>query len=242
MTRTFIIPLFLIAAQPVAAAGFQAPEGCTLFMTVQSRECRVSNYYKCSGDAPGDQWREDADQEGVFFKSRIDYETQWIESFETFPDTRQTLDPNPQDPASFSELLSTNSDTFAFGLSKDDGTQTRVEGFDKLTGRTFTIDGITLSETQYEFTEMTPDGTILRRARGNEYASPDMRMFFSGPSEWDLGDGNFLPSDGSPVEFIFPGEPGFAARQPIFDCDELMSEARPEPLPGGAFHTRHSDG
>ena len=44
-----------------------------------------------------------------------------------------------------------------------------------------------------------------------------------GPSEWDGGDGNYLPIDGSPVQFIFPGEPGFASTQPLFDCDAVMS-------------------
>ena len=33
-----------------------------------------------------------------------------------------------------------------------------------------------------------------------------------------------LPVDGSPVQFIFPGEPGFFSTEPIFDCDALMSD------------------
>ena len=42
---------------------------------------------------------------------------------------------------------------------------------------------------------------------------------------WDPGDGTYLPLDGSPVEFIFPGEPGFLKTQPIYDCDAIMSLA-----------------
>ena len=50
--------------------------------------------------------------------------------------------------------------------------------------------------------------------------------------ETDLGDGRWLPIDGSPVEFVFPGEKGFLARQPIHDCDALTAEAaRPLILP-----------
>lgn len=226
MMRTFLLSLPLMAvAMPAMAGSFTPPEGCSLFMTVQSRQCRVSNYYTCTQDAPGEQWRSDFDQEGIYFSSKIDAEAQWIESHDLPDLVIQRLDPNPDDPASFSELLSSGTDTFAFGLSRDNGERTRVTGFDRLTGRSVTIDGIPLQETEFEFTETDPAGNILRQSRGNEYISPDMRMFFSGPSEWNGGDGQFLPIDGSPREFIFPGEPGFATTQPIFDCDAILSLA-----------------
>lgn len=211
------------AGMAQAANSFTPPQGCTLFMTVQSRACRVSNHYKCTQDAPGDQWRADFDQEGMFFQSRIDSETQWIESFEGNPAVRQTLDPAPADPASFSELLSSGMDTFDFGLSKDDGARTRVTGYDRLTGNSFTIDGVPLRETEYEYTETDLSGNVIARAHGNEYIHSDWRMFFSGRSEWDPGDGNYLPMDGSPMKFLFPGQPGFGATQPIFDCDPVLS-------------------
>ena len=54
-----------------------------------------------------------------------------------------------------------------------------------------------------------------------------MRMFFAGPGDVDLGDGQWLPIDGSPMEFIFPGEAGFMATQPLFDCDAVMSMVSP---------------
>jgi hypothetical protein len=230
--------LLALAAAPGHAAGaFTPPEGCTTQMTVQSRGCRVSNHYICQADPPGDQWRADFDQEGVYFLSRIDREAQWIESYDLHPTVRQTLDPNPADPASFSTLLATGTDTFAFDLSRDNGENTRVRGFDTLTGQTFVIDGITLQETRFEFTETDPAGTVLRRSRGSEYIHPDWRMFFSGPSEWDAGDG-FVPYDGSPVSFIFPGEPGFAATEPLFDCDAVLSAL---PLPKAKEVSRHDD-
>ena len=218
-----LMMLSVLLGAPATAGTFTPPEGCAAFLTVQSRQCRVSNYYKCSGDAPGDQWRQDFDQEGPFFKSRIDYETQWIESFDLNPEVRQSLDPGAEDPASFSGLLSTQRDDFAFGLTKATGEQTRVRGFDKLTGKSFVIDGVTLKQTEFEFTETDLAGNILRQSRGNEFISPDYRMFFSGPSEWDDGTG-YVPIDGSPVQFILPGEPKFGATQPIFDCDAVLSE------------------
>jgi hypothetical protein len=209
---------------PAHAGTFTPPEGCTAFMTVQARQCRVSNYFKCKTDAPGDQWRTDFDQEGAFFTSRIDSEAQWIESFDSDPPVRQTLDANPKDPASFSALIGTGTDTFAFGLTRDTGESSSVTGFDKLTGKTVVIDGITLQQTEFDYTEVDPMGNTLRQSYGNEYVHPEWRLFFSGPSFWDPGDGNFLPLDGSPVQFIFPDEPGFAATQPIFDCDAILSQ------------------
>ena len=37
--------------------------------------------------------------------------------------------------------------------------------------------------------------------------------------------------DGSPVQFINPGEPGFLATEPLFECDAIMSSLpfNPEP-------------
>lgn len=212
----------MIGAVPAIAAGtFTPPAGCTGWLTVQARACRVSNYYKCTQDAPGDQWRADFDQDGLFFASRTDSEGQWVESIDMNPMVRQTLDAGSEDPASFSELLG-GLDTFAFSLSRDTGDGSLVRGFDRLTGRTVQIDGVTLTETQFEFSETDASGGSLRRSRGNEYIHPEWRLFFAGPSEWDDGSG-YVPLDGSPVQFIFPGEPGFFATRPLFECDAVLS-------------------
>jgi hypothetical protein len=221
MRKFLILTCLMLAAAPASSGTWAAPEGCEVFMTVQSKACRVSHYYRCEADNPGDQWRVDIDQEGPFFYSRIDSEGQWIESYDPI---KQTLDPSPADAASFSELLSSGVDTWDFGLSKADGSGSRATGFDRLTGKTSVIDGITLSQTEVEFTEYGSDGTVLRQSRGNEYLHPEWRLFFAGPGETDLGDGQWLPIDGSPVQFIFPGEEGFLANQPLYDCDALTAE------------------
>jgi hypothetical protein len=222
----------LFALLPVAAhAGtWTPPEGCEVFLTVQAKMCRVSNHYRCSADAPGDQWRADFDQEGMFFQSRINFEAEWVESFDVNPPVRQWLKDGAEDPARFSELLSSGVDTFAFELGREDGADSSVRGFDRLTGRSVTIDGVVLEETQFDAVETGVDGSV-RQSRGNEYISREMRLFFAGPGETDLGDGQWLPIDGSPLQFISPGEPGFAATQPLYDCDPLTAEGpvqRPE--------------
>jgi hypothetical protein len=221
MRKLLIIACLTTPAAPALAGNWTAPEGCEAFMTVQSKACRVSHYYRCSANAPGDQWRVDMDQEGPYFYSRIDHEAQWVESYDP---VKQVLDPAPADAASFSELLSSGIDTWDFTLSKVDGSGSRASGYDRLTGKTVVIDGITLSQTEVDFTEYDLAGNITRRSRGTEYLHPDWRMFFAGPGETDLGDGQWLPIDGSPVEFIFPGEEGFLASQPKYDCDALTAE------------------
>ncbi|MBD3763286.1 MAG: hypothetical protein IE927_00735 [Rhodobacterales bacterium] len=225
-------------AQSPAPGVFTPPPGCQGFLTVQSRGCRVSNHYRCEADAPGDQWRADFDQEGPYFVSRIDAEGQWVESYDLFPTVRQVLDAGPEDAQSFSTLLAEGIDTFAFGLSRDTGETSRVRGFDRLTGAEVVIDGIPLRQTDFEFTETNPDGSLRRRARGREYIHPDWRLFFAGPSEWDGGDG-FVAYDGSPVQFVFAGEPGFMATEPLYECDAILSRLPLSPLP--KEDTSHDD-
>lgn len=235
MRNVSTLALFLALPVAAQAGSFTPPEGCATWLTVQSRGCYVANYYKCEADTPGDQWRADFDQEGLFFLSRIDSETQWVESIEvSTPRVTQTLDPAPQDPASFSDLLSTGRDDFIFSLSKDNGEHSNVRGHDALTGKTFTIDGITLEETEYDYTETDDAGNILRQSRGHEYIHREWRLFFSGHSEWWDGT-QWLPLEGSPVQFILPGEPGFAATQPVFECDSLMSQLPVPDLHRAAF-------
>lgn len=218
-----ILPLLPL---PALAGTWTPPEGCAPYLTVQGKACRVSHHYTCIGDAPGDQWRVDMDQEGPFFYSRIDREGQWLESYDPI---LQTLDPNPIDRSSFSQLLAAGIDTLDFTLSKEDGTGSRAAGYDRLTGEIVVIDGVTLQQTEVAFTEYDRGGAVLRRARGTEYISADWRLFFAGPGETDLGDGQWLPIDGSPVEFVFPGEDGFLSAQPKYDCDVLSAGATPAP-------------
>ena len=213
---------FALAPVPVQAGAFNPPDGCTGYLTVQSRGCRVSNHYTCEKDTPGDQWRADFDQDGVFFVSRIDREAQWIESYDLFPSVRQALDDGAADPASFSELLETGADSFDFRLSKDTGATSHVTGYDRLTGKHVVIDGVALQETEFEFVETGPDGTVIHRAHGQEFVSADWRLFFAGPTTWDVGDGPF-DVDSTPVEFALPGDRGFFTTEPKFDCDALMS-------------------
>jgi hypothetical protein len=225
MMHRALLPLFLLAT-PAFAGSFTPPEGCTATLTLQGRGCYVANYYTCEGENPGDKWRADFDQEGMFYLSKIDNETQWVESYSLNPKVMQTLDPNPKDPANFTSLLETGRDDFEFGLTKETGEHTNVKGYDKLTGETVTIDGMTLLQTEFDYVESDDEGNELRKAHGNEFVSEEFRNFFSGTSEyWDGAD--WLPMDGTPVQFARPGDKGFAVTQPLFDCDAVMSQLAP---------------
>jgi hypothetical protein len=233
----------LFLATPSLAGTFSAPEGCALKLTVQSRGCSVSHFYTCEKDPKGNQWRADFGYEGQVYLSMIDSETQWVESYDidpmgANPPARETLDPDPRDPASLSELVDTGLDSFDFNLTKDSGEQTRVVGFDKLTGKNAVIDGVTLKQTEYEYTQTDMAGTVLRHSKGREYISEEFRSFFSGHSEWDAEDGSTIMIEGAPISFILPGEPGFASTTPLFECDAQMSSFTPQisPVPKDPDH------
>jgi len=214
----------LCLALPVSAqaAGFSSPAGCTTKMTVQSKQCRVSNYYTCDAEPAGTMWRVDADQQGPFFLTQTNAEGEWLQSHDGGLQGAQTLGAR-KDPASLSALFGQGRDTYEFWLDHADGTLTHVTGQDDLTGQTTVIDGQKLALTAFSFTETDAAGSILRQSRGQEYVSRDLGSFFSGRSEYGDGAGNWAPSDGSPMSFAFPGEAGFEASQPIFDCDAVIS-------------------
>jgi hypothetical protein len=213
--------LLALVYSPALAVTWTPPAGCEAYVTVQSRSCIVSHLFRCEGDPAGDQWRVDMGQEGEFFYSHIDSEGQWLESYGA---AQQLLDPAPADPASITNLLASGLDTADFSVSRDDGTGSRFSGFDRLTGKEVEIDGVMLLQTEIDYTEYDRAGTVVGQVRGNEFIHPDWRTFLGGAGERDLRDGKWLPIDGSPVEFAFPGEDGFLATEPKYDCDALTAE------------------
>lgn len=219
--------LILLGLCPAATAGtFTPPQGCTPEMTVQMLGCTVSNHFTCTADAPGDRWRADFGQNGLFFRSRINSEAEWVESFDVNPDMRKVLEQPQRDPGSMTDLLTTGKDSYDFSTLADDGKRQNVTGFDKLTGESVVIDGVTLQRTEYDAEAVHDDGTPAWHTRGNEYVDPLRRVFISGRGEWQGAEGgDFLPFDFSPLNFAFPGEKGFMSTTPLFGCDEVLSRA-----------------
>jgi hypothetical protein len=122
--------------------------------------------------------------------------------------------------------VATGVDTYDFTTVGDDGLVTRFVGQDRLTGQTVTIDGVTLDETDYAIRAIAPDGTEMWRSAGREYISRDFTMFLSGRSTITTPDETWETND-TPVDFVFPDEPGFLTGSPIHGCGTVLSKGAP---------------
>lgn len=214
-------------AGPVAAQSrvVTPPASCEAYLTVQSRSCVVSHHWRCAGDPEGTQWTLSMDEDGAFDLSQTDAEYRWLVTLGLRSGLRQDLTEPEQDPASFSELLNNGADSYVFTLDYGVGNgvlgQVTYSGFDRLTGEEVVIDGQRLLRTEFALEYDFGDG--MRRLTGHQYISPEYRLFFSGVEQFTDPDGAVSHDDGSPVDFITPGEPGFLSATPLYDCGEVMS-------------------
>ncbi|MDO6591364.1 hypothetical protein DS901_10190 [Loktanella sp. D2R18] len=223
-----VVFLAFIAASPAAAqtgpATFSLPVGCTAYLTTQNANCEVEHHFICESDPAGYQQRASLDERGMTFLAVIDAEAQWIKSYSPASGINERLLPDAADPASVSELITTGVDHYDFYSDRDPIGPVHYVGADRLTGREVTIDGVTLLETSYEITASAPDGTIEWSARGSEYVSPDWQRFFGGTGVRSFSHGE-ESYDERPIEFIFPGEPGFLSTRPKHGCGVAISSA-----------------
>jgi hypothetical protein len=218
-------------AQSDGPALFEVPEGCTAFLTVQSRGCTVSHHWTCEADPEGTHWRVSLDQEGPFYLSYTDAEFRWLQSFGLRDGSTSTLIEPEEDPASLSELLATGRDSMVFSLRVEgpSGTVQRdYTGFDSLTGEEVAVDGRTLEVTEFAYQYGTGGGT--RRVEGNQFVHAGWRLFFGGVETVTRPDGSTFEYNNSPMEFAEPGEAGFLTTRPIYDCGDMMSAAPRAPV------------
>lgn len=220
MRLRFLLPLLALPVQ-AQADPFTLPEGCTAYVTIQSKSCLVTHHYTCQGDPEGHQWRVDIDGEGPVYAGRIDAETQWIESFDLLLGIRDTLDANPKDPGSFTELTRTGRDDFEFSQTADGGDTVYYRGRDLLTGRTVVIDDVPLLETETYARATDANGKMIWESTGNEYLHLDWRIFIGGSYVTRTQD-DTINDEGGPVDFIFPGEDGFLSDTPEHNCNTLI--------------------
>ncbi|MGR3436809.1 MAG: hypothetical protein ACU0CO_18280 [Shimia sp.] len=215
-----------ILASPAAVAAadrFAPPEGCEVFVTAQMRDCTVTHHFTCEGDAAGDKWRIDLGPSGPVYMNRVDDETQWVESFDLRWGITDTLDPDPAEAASFTDLVRTGRDDFDFTTTSDAGETIRYRGRDLLTGQTVVIDGVPLLETETFARATDVDGDIMWESTGNEFVHLDWRLFLPGQYITRDDEGRVDNRDGRPVSFDFPGDEGFLSRTPLHNCDaELL--------------------
>lgn len=220
-----MIALLCFAAPVMAQEGpaqFSLPAGCDAYLTVQTESCEVSHYFTCAADPADNQRRVTLDEEGMTFLGMTDRETQWIESFHVLSGHREALEADPVEPASLSDLIETGVDDYDFRTTSDEIGETRYVGQDTLTGRQITIDGVTLDETTYDITAYDSAGNELWHARGKEFINRNWRTFLSGSGTVTSPQGSFERSN-RPMEFIFPGEPGFLSARPKHGCGVAIS-------------------
>lgn len=215
--------LLLLPVTAAAQAPVSLPAGCEAYVTIQKRSCIVSHVFTCDTDPEGHQRRVDYDEDGMTYMGRIDRETQWIESFHVRADSVERLSPSPRDPASFTELTETGIDSWDFQTTSEPFAVTTYRGYDRLTGETVTIDGVALEVTEFEVTVTDGLGGFLWSVEGREFMNRDWRIFLSGVRTITTRLDEY-ETDGRPVDFIFPGEPGFLSAEPQNDCGELMSK------------------
>lgn len=222
-------------AAPAVAGKLVVPSGCTAFLTVQMKGCGVSHYWRCEKGPEGTVWEAHYDSEGAYSLSIYSSEFQWLDSRYFTDGTREHLVEDGPDPASLSDLLETGRDSYAFVIRESGPTGERDvvhQGHDTLTGRTVTIDGVDLLETEFASTAMDAvTGETVYEVFGNQYVLPDERLFFLGPDTLRR-DGEDLDNDFSPIRFLRPGQKGFDETTPLFDCGGI-EEIRLLDMPGG---------
>ncbi len=224
--------LGMVSAMPAAAQSggerFTVPEGCTAFLTVQSRSCLVSHHWRCETDPQGSHWRVTLDQDGPFYLNYTDAEFRWLQSFNLRSGSRDVLIEPEEDPASMSELLETGSDAMVFSIREERAEgifQRDYTGFDRLTGDSVTIDGRELLVTDFTYQWETGGGP--RVTQGSQFVWVDMGLFFGGLETVTTPGGETFEGNYSPVEFHQEGDPDFLTMDPEYDCGSIMS-ALPE--------------
>lgn len=213
--------VLLALASGVQAGEFTPPDGCTAEFSVQMRGCVVSHQYTCAA-APGDRWRVEFDAEGLFYTSRIDAEAQWLEATTQRSGIATRVQLPARDAASVSVLLQTGYDDYDFIEHGSDGQDLRIVGHDRLTGEAVEIAGEPLLRTAFSYRILSVSGRELALVEGREFVSARHRRFFGG-ERVTRGPQGEQQRDNSPVEFLYPGDPGFLSTIPRHECGVMIS-------------------
>ncbi|WP_374634842.1 hypothetical protein [Paracoccus sp. (in: a-proteobacteria)] len=219
--------LLALTALPGQAADFIPPQGCKLEMTVQNRGCTVSQHYRCTADTSGDQRVTIYTPDGPVYESRIDRETRWMESTNLVQGMTDILVDQADDHASFSTLMKTGRDDFDFWTLSSDGQRLHHVGYDELPGDKVSIDGVPLEVTRFELTTYSESGDVLIERKGQQFISRAHGRFYGGIEHSTDWTGAVQETNDSPVTFAFPGQPGFGATRPEYDCDLQMVGGQP---------------
>ncbi|QDC07921.1 hypothetical protein FHY55_01080 [Oceanicola sp. D3] len=226
-----LLPLTLaaFAAGSAVAQSTSPPEGCAGFLTVHTRACTVSHYWRCEDAPEGTTWEVSHDIDGPSSLHVYDREFQWVDAFYFNTGTTERLyEPGP-DPISISELLETGQDSYDFTTIEQTGDEVmklNTRGRDVATGKTEVIDGVTLKTVNVSSETRDETGELIFAAEGKQYVFEDERLFMLGQESYFDGAERWQ-EDNTPREFIFPGEKGFDDFRPRYGCNALQASLLP---------------
>lgn len=219
----------LLVALPAFAGGtpqsgkndFDLPEGCEAFLTVQNRNCSVTLMWRCNVAPQGDIWGASFSDYGLESISNYAASYQWLDTVYTWDQSREQFTPPAADPIELNRLLDTGSDSYDFIMRRsllEESYDIHITGSDHLTGETEVIDGVELDKVATEMLITADDGTVEYQSHGFQYFSRELGQFFLGIANVIGGDGSSTQYNDSPMDFILPGEPGFGATTPLYEC------------------------
>jgi len=212
------------AASLAEAQNAMPPKGCEAFLTMHTRNCAVSIFWRC-GAQPGLLFEGSHDDDGPVSLHTYDDEFQWIDAYYYWTDSREKLlNPGP-DPISMTELLETGVDTYNFSMiSEGDGDTGKLftTGRDEALGETVVIDGVELDLFSTSSVTKDADGNTVFAAEGVQYVLKSERLFMLGKESYFDGQERWK-EDNTPVEFMFPGEKGFGKTEPRHGCNALQA-------------------
>jgi hypothetical protein len=224
--RAFYIMACLLLAAPAGAGTISLPKGCTAYLTVQQRSCRVAHHWTCAGEPAGNKWILSITEDGPAFLQQLDNEFRWLQSESLRSGTTRRLISGGPDDNSLTGLLETGRDSYDFSQRvvprRGGAFDVRVTGVDTVSGKTVTIDGEELLVTAFNSRVRGESSGFDLETVGRQYVSKRWRLFFGG-QETETIDGTEHSYDDTPVKFIEPGEPGFLTDKPQYGCEMMMS-------------------
>jgi hypothetical protein len=209
----------LAPAFAMADTTMDMPARCAGFLTVQLENCSLLNHWRCDSD-PADRYRvttidhtRTPIREGILAGlSLVEIGPGSGEAPWSFINT---------DVEDHTTLMQTGRDTYAGTYQHDDLSKGPfVEGESILTGRTVTIDGITLNEVQSTSSFTYPQGGSSQKIV-MQYTLDTLEIW--------IPDRIIDPATGDvtlhfgPTDFIWPGEDGFMSTAPTANCEPLTS-------------------